>query len=392
VNKKSYQLAILGALFFGLVVIPGITIDRSIDSHLQKEAELIMGSTTLVIPHWVDPDDEFDYLLTNITEIESFTEVSVYVIEDTRFEDFDNAFEITLVGLEDPRNFTKIIDTTLINSTKLSVSDIISLENDSKILLDKKHAKNQNIEPGDFYQTNHFTQYNNNLSLINTYEFFPLMPLPKKPIFTSYLDIFTIVCNRQTIRDIAGSIFLDTDIKTENMKLIKTVNESVIPLVEQKLTELNYTTLNYNEVFDNLYSQVNDFSKNNLRFFILLSSLSLIFIGFYTGVSIFEERGRIMDSFYRTGAIRRQILGIFSIEVILINSIPILITMITSIPLIQFIASYYLGIPSNYYPFRPGTPWWLFILLFLMGIVLSLIGWFIALVPAIYRYKPEKQE
>ncbi|NHK30802.1 MAG: ABC transporter permease [Asgard group archaeon] len=392
VNKGNYQIAILGALFFGLVVIPGLTIDKSINFHLQSESELIMGSTTLVIPHWVDPDDEFDYLLTNITEIEGFTEVTIYEITDDDLEVFTKAFQITLVGLEDPRNFTKIIDTTLINETKLSVEDIIALENDSKILLDKKHAKDYNIKPGDFYQTDHFTQYNNNLTLVNTYEYFPLMPLPRKPIFTGFLDVFTIVCNRQTIRDIAGTIYLDTDIKTENMKLIKPVNESVIPSVRQQLADLNYTTLSYDEVFENLYSQINDFAKNNLRFFVLLSSLSIIFIGFYTGVSIFEERGRIMDSFYRSGAVRRQILGIFSIEIILINSIPILITMITSLPLIQYIASYYLYLQSFYYPFKPGISWWLILLLFLAGITLSLIGWFIALVPAIYRYRPEKQE
>jgi hypothetical protein len=392
VNRGNYQLAILGALFFGLVVIPGLTIDKSINFHLQREADLIMGSTTLVIPHWVDPDDEFDHLLTNITEIEGFTEVTIYELADDDLETFTKAFQVTLVGLEDPRNFTKIIDTTLINQTKTSVEDIIALENDSNILMDRKHAKNQEIEPGDFYQTTHFTLYNNNLTLINTYEFFPLMPLPRKPIFTGYLDVFTIVCNRQTIRDIAGSIYLDTDIKTENMKLIKPVNESVIPSVKQKLADLNYTTLSYDEVFDNLYSNVNDFAKNNLRFFVLLSSLSIVLIGFYSGVSIFEERGRIMDSFYRSGAVRRQILGIFSIEIVLINSIPILITMLISLPLIQYIASYYLYVQAFYSPFKPGISWWLVLLLFLAGIALSLLGWFIALVPAIYRYRPEKQE
>ncbi|NHJ46926.1 MAG: FtsX-like permease family protein, partial [Asgard group archaeon] len=283
-------------------------------------------------------------------------------------------------------------DSELLNKSRLSLDDIISLENESTILLNKKHAREQKVKPGEFYQTEHFTRYDNNLSLINTYEYFPMMPLAWKPLFTRQLDVFTIVGHRETIRDIVGSVDFTTEVLSYTVKLIRPVNDSVIPLIQQQLEDQGYETTTYNEVYLDLIDDVKVFAKNNLRFFSLLSSLILVFIGFYTGVTIYEERKRIMDSLYRSGAVRHQILGFFTLENIMVNLFPILITMLSVLPLLKLVSTFFLGLQNLYFPFKPGIPWWLILLLVLLGIGLSLIGWLVAIAPAIYRYRPVKQE
>jgi MFS family permease len=395
VNRGNYQLAIMAALVFGLVVVPGLTSNQYISNNLQKDADLQMGSTAIMVPHWVDPSDELDSLFTNITEIEAFAEVTFYeLINYDPGPGYPSAFYVSMIGLEDPLNFTQVIDSTLLNTSKLTIEDIILLENETNLMINGKHAKDQKVSVGGIFGTDHFTRYPENYTIVGTYDFFPLLPLAKKALFSN-LDVFTIVGTRETIRDIASAVDVidtDTEVTSNTMKLLKPVNESVIPLIKQQIEDQGYETLTYNEVYSELISQVNQFSNKNLRFFALLASVILVLVGFYTGVTIYDERRRIMDSLYRTGAVRGQILGIYTLEMTLVTLIPITVTLLASILLIKFIATFFLGVQSNYYPFKPEVSWWLILLLIFGGLALSLIGWFATIAPAIYRYRPVKQE
>lgn len=183
-----------------------------------------------------------------------------------------------------------------------------------------------------------------------------------------------------------------TDIFTNNIKLIKPINETAIPIVIQKLEQLNLTVSTIEDIIEDLNTNINEFSVDNLYFFVIMSSFAVLFVGYFTGLTIYQERNRIIDSMYRTGALRVQLLGFFTLEYFMSNFLPMLITILCSLPLIRIIAIYLLEVREVYYPFKPNIPIWLIIVILVSGILFSSIGWLIALVPAIYRYRPTKQE
>ncbi|GAI20473.1 unnamed protein product, partial [marine sediment metagenome] len=95
---------------------------------------------------------------------------------------------------------------------------------------------------------------------------------------------------------------------------------------------------------------------------------------------------------YRVGAVRGQILGIFTFEYFLVIALPLLITVFASLPLFGLVANFFLNTQSYYQTYAPGIPAWTVVLIILGGLVISMLGWLLALIPAIYRYKPVKQE
>ncbi|MHA1156384.1 MAG: hypothetical protein ACTSQK_09775, partial [Candidatus Heimdallarchaeota archaeon] len=75
-----------------------------------------------------------------------------------------------------------------------------------------------------------------------------------------------------------------------------------------------------------------------------------------------------------------------------INVIPLLVAMLISLPLIRLVEIYVLGLQERYYPYKPGISFWLFLLFMLIGILGSIIGCMISIIPQIYRYKHVKHE
>lgn len=393
VNQSFYQIAILGALIFGFVILPGVAMGESIPNHVEIETEMIMGCSSLAIYDWVDPEDIRDGILNNITEIEGYTEVIYYKITETNDDlRYPKAFTIYMVALESPTNFTSIIDTTLLNNSKVSVESVAELEVEDNIFLDQKFARKNGLQPGDLYSSTNFGRYNYNLTVVDSFDYFPLTPLPKKGLFQSFMDVYAMVGSFDTIKEAVRSVSFTTEIYTWSIKLIKPINETVIPQIQEELAEEGILAVSYEDMFNELNSEIQEFQKSNLLFFVYLTIFTLLFVGYFTGRKIFEERGRIIEASYRVGAVKGQILGYFTLEYLLINLLPMITTLLISLPLIKYISVYYIGIEERYYLYKPGIPVWLIILVILGGITISLIGWLISLVPLIYRYKPVKQE
>jgi len=394
VNKGAYQVAVLGALIFGLVILPGFTMEASIQTNISNEAIMEMGGASLIVDHWIDPEDEFDGYFSNITEIEFFTEAIVFKIEDDNDPNlvYPKDFEIQLLALDSPTNYSKIIDLNLLNNSGSSYEDLLMLEDDFNILMNKKHAQANGLKPGDLFNTIDFARFSTNLTMVNTFKLYPLLPIPKKPLFFTHLDVFSMVGSTKTVREIIRSLALSTDVSANTMKLIKPINESVIPIIQQKLKAVNITAVSLQEVIDEKTFNIDTFSQNNLLFSAFLAAFTLIFVGYFTGIRLFEERGKIIESLYRVGAVRGQLLRFFTFEYLLVNSIPLIVTVIGSLPVIRFVALYFLGANEVYSPYQPGIPAWIVILVILAGLLITTIGWLLALIPALYRYRPVKQE
>ncbi|MBK5112090.1 MAG: hypothetical protein KGD59_04255 [Candidatus Heimdallarchaeota archaeon] len=393
VNKKSYQLAILGVLLFGLVIVPGLTMNKSLDTNISSEVNLKMGDSHLLVSHWIDPSDVKDVLLENITEIASFAEAEVYTLTDENAVGrYPKAFSVHLVSLENVTEFLEVVDNEKLKSYDTSVEDILALEGNMTILGDLKFTRNRGLKPGNTYFPDDFLRFPEVLTFLNSFKIFPLAPYPTKNAFQTDFDTFTLVGKRLTIREIARSMDFSTDFSIRNYKLINAVNESVIQLVQEKLENLSITASTYEELYDEMHSSLITFPIDNILIFAILSAVTIIFVSYFTGLKIFEERGRILDAMYRVGAVRGQILGIFTFEYFLVISLPLLITVFASLPLFGFVADFFLESQSFYQPFVPGVPIWTIILIIIGGLVISMLGWLLAMIPSVYRYRPVKQE
>lgn len=393
VSKKSYQLAILGVLLFGLVIVPGLTMNKSLDTNIGNEINLKMADVDLLIRHWVDPAEEKDVLLENISEISSFTEAEVYTFNDENEDDiFPNSFTVHLLSLENVTEFLEFMDVDKLKTYSVSAEDILALEENMTILGDIKFKRNRGLKSGDIYIPDDFTRFPKDLTFINSFKIFPLTPYPTKRAFQTNFDSFALVGKRFTIREIGRSIAFSTDFSIRNYKLINAVNESSIPIVQEKLADLNLTAQTFEEFYEEVYSNLTTFPIDNILIFAILAAVTIIFVSYFTGLKIFEERSRIIESLYRVGAVRGQILGIFTFEYFLVIALPLLITVFASLPLFGLVANFFLDTQSYYQTYTPGIPAWTVVLIILGGLVISMLGWLLALIPAIYRYRPVKQE
>ncbi|HUU78002.1 MAG TPA: FtsX-like permease family protein [candidate division Zixibacteria bacterium] len=391
VSKKSYQFTILTALIFGLLVLPTALMSVSINSHLTNEVTLNLGESNLVLVDWIDPEDVRDYILEDVDEITNFTEIVVYNVRFYNEEqDYETAYRFNMLGIEDIETFISIVDSSQIRNSRWSYEDVLDLENDSWIMLDKKSAKRHDLRPGDNFYTNIFTRRARNFTVVNSFNNFPLAPLPKKGLFDTFLECLTMVGSIETIKDIAKDVHYSAFVYTTTYKLIKAVSEEEIPTIKEKLQ--NYEIYDFEELYDKLNSEINPFPMKNLTLYIFLIFAVIIFVGYFTGLKTYQERVRVVEALYRSGATREQILGFFAIECSLINFIPLLISMLLSLPLIRIVAIYSLGIQEDYFHYKPGIPVWLFILILLAGLLVSVLGWLVAMIPQIRGYRPVKQE
>ncbi|MFW9924533.1 MAG: FtsX-like permease family protein, partial [Candidatus Thorarchaeota archaeon] len=146
-NKNSYQLAVLTSLIFGLLILPGIAMDVSIQTNLTKEANLTNGCSTIAILDWVDPEDKIEAKLLLIPEIVNFTEAVLYKVENlNEYNNYPKAFTINMLAIYDPATFLDIIDADQLKQSNVDFDDIKQLENDMAIFLDNKYAKKHGLK------------------------------------------------------------------------------------------------------------------------------------------------------------------------------------------------------------------------------------------------------
>ncbi|MHA1306522.1 MAG: FtsX-like permease family protein [Candidatus Heimdallarchaeota archaeon] len=390
-SKNIYQITILASLVFGVVIIPGFAMETSIPAHLTNDAKLAMGGADLLIDYWLDPNDEMDYIFDEIDEIRNTSEIRAYRMINANYNNhFPKPYEISALAIQNLETFIEVVDLGIFDTP---VESILALETDYTVLVDRTFAKDNNLASVVNFTTAKFSYYRNiDLSYVNSFDYFPATKLVKKNIFQNK-ELVAMVANQQTIKELVRTFDFSTDIYFKTQVMVKAVNESVIPIIKEKLaTDYGVNAKTFEDVYNDFYFEIDSFLKSNLYFFAFLGMFTLVFIGYFSGNRIFNDRMRTIESLYRVGAVRRQILTMFTFELILVNLIPLIGMIFAAFPLSKFLSVYYLGVSEIYIPFKSYYSGWLITLIILGGIMLSIIGWWIALIPQIYRYRPVKQE
>ena len=396
VSKKTYQMAILTALIFGVLVLPTAAIDYSVKQNLTREANLNVGSSDLAIVGWTDPEEERDYIFDNIAEIDNYTEVVYYQVISYYGSAIEPANTINLVGLENPEIFLDIINYDLMKDRSWKDENVLALKKPGTFLIDKKTSRKLDFKPGNFYYTDYFTKHYQNYTIEHRYNYFPCAPIPKKSIFNTDREVYTFVGSLESVKTITEDLNIAVGVRTLRFKLIKAINQSSVPIIKEKLSQESVIRANelydINDMYNELYAEIDSFSKSNIVFYSILIFIVVGFVGYFTGLKAFEERGRIIEVLYRIGSEREKILGIFMFENLMINILPLTVAMLVSLSLIRVEQLYAFGLQEIYYSYKPGIPVWLFILLLLAGLACTTAGWLISMIPQIKRYRPVKQE
>lgn len=392
----SYRRLVIVMLIFSLCFIPGTIINKDYQNHIQLESNLALGCSDLRIDNWTNNQTIFN----NLTNINGIDKISVIV--NYKFEYFDYIewrsnnikYSINLLAIENVSQFLETIDLTKLDDISFSPTDILSLNDMNTYLMSKKHALNNNYhEDSIFYNSElgkPFSEYN--LTYINFFEFFPALPLKSAVLTEDQLRTFSLVTSLETAEML--EFYADEpNIKKENRLLIKTIPGSNISQIKQEIaTNYNLNVISFQDIYDEISYQKPAFI---LFLFILISiitSIVLALFGIFTARIIYNHRKRIVETKYRLGINRNQIILSFIIEIIAVSFMPILISTLTGFSILQFLDKFLLTSTETYKIFSLNMPWWLIVSIFLIEFLLLFGGWYLTINQGIQRFKPIRQE
>jgi len=175
--------------------------------------------------------------------------------------------------------------------------------------------------------------------------------------------------------------------------LIKTTPDANITYIKEQLS-LGYGlyAISFDEFEEDLNNQVNHFGLNYFKIATILAIIASMFFGYITARNIYHQRLRIIESQYQIGAKRNQIWFSYTIELIVTIFIPLIIGLGVTQPILKYSTPFMMNLQTNYYNFHPWFPWWLFIIIFIMGYVIFISGWLLEIIPLVKKYRPIKQE
>lgn len=392
----SYRRLVIVMLIFSLCFIPGTIIHKDYQNHIQLESNLALGCSDLRIDNWTNNQTIFN----NLTNINGIDKISVIV--NYKFEYFDYIewrsnkikYSINLLAIENVSQFLETIDLTKLDDISYSPTDILSLNVTNTYLMSKKHALNNNYHEDSIFYNSELGRpfYEYNLTFINYFEFFPALPLKSAVLTEDQLITFSLVTSLETAK-MLDSYADEPNIKKENRLLVKTIPGSNISQVKQEIaTNYDLNVVSFQDIYDEISYQKPEFI---LFLFILISiitSIILTLFGIFTARIIYHHRKRIVETKYRLGINRNQIILSFIIEIIAVSFMPILISTLIGFPILQFLDKFILTSSETYKIFSLNIPWWLIVSIFFIEFLLLFGGWYLTINQGIQRFKPVRQE
>ncbi|TFF90857.1 MAG: hypothetical protein EU548_00885 [Promethearchaeota archaeon] len=395
-SKKSnnYLSGIVIIFLATFTFIPGLVIVPSMEQHSQISADLQTGCSDILITNW-DSNQTFKDTLIKKEEINHVAEVTFYTFHYYEYTGLDDkTYEVNLLAVKSISAFLSTIDLSKLPSEDYSLKDIEALSVDWNYLMNYKYASNHHFDEGVELTNSHFSKvrYIHSMNFVNSYKYFPLLPLSADSFFPSNIISFSLVTSLSTAEKLEKSL-LDNDI-TKNHYLLLGLKEGII--IDSFASELStdydltvLTSLKAKQQFDNLQNRF-------LVIFLIISSfitiIILVLFGYITAYDIFQERLHLIAAEYRLGAKRSQIYWGFTLELFTQIILPAFLSAILGLLSLRLIGSLFLVQDQAFNQFEPWLPLW--IVLFCGCIIFISIsgGWFLDLIPQMKKFKILKQE
>lgn len=392
VNSKDYQKTILVMFAICLCVTPGLIVTKSTNNHLQVEANFGIGLCDLLITGW---DGENTTILQNISTIngvELCTEVEFLTVRWTA-----QGYEVTILNIFNTTAFTEVISPNFPDElVTYNLEDIAQLTTNMSYMMSAEYAHKERYDRGRIYTSSDIidpAEEPNNMMYINKFDTFPLVEQPATYFNIYHEKRYSLVMSNLTVSQLKEKF--EGESNDELYYILVNISPdanqtAIITEIENVSSSLAVET--FEERLQILQLSINDFQQSFFIIIMILASILLIFFGFVTAKDIYSQRLRITESKYNSGAKRSQIWGNFSIEFLVIISVPVFLSMLLTSILSYTVLGSLLGLPQVYKVFVPWLPWWLMGVIILMCVLVAFCGWLFEMIRHVNRYQPVKQE
>ncbi|MHA1364896.1 MAG: hypothetical protein ACTSP5_00595, partial [Candidatus Heimdallarchaeota archaeon] len=399
ISGKNYKRTMLAVFVFGLGVIPGLIVTRSIALHTPIEANLTTGCSDILIDDW-QLGSQLKSNISNIDGVVYSAEVNILELTFISAGQENEHYGIRFLVLQNITEYLNVVDFTLLTEDGYSINDITMLETDLTYLMSRKYAQRNDYDKGVIFNTREITDeiYQPlDLIYVNDFSYYPLLTRPD--LRTNPEDSYFF--NQPTKSDLvvskttAGLILNTTSkqIESTGYLLIKTETTANKTKIQEELSnQFGYKSITPEQIQQTIIERINKFTKMFLIATSILTSLAIILFGTVNAISIYKQRLRIIEPEIRVGAKRRLIWGNFTIELMIIVLLPMIISIGVAIPIVNAFSGYLLNITDSYIKFTPWQPWWVLLLIAIGGLVLLTIGWLVGIIPRINNYRAVKQE
>ncbi|NHK32587.1 MAG: FtsX-like permease family protein [Asgard group archaeon] len=396
---NDYKNTLMVIFLIGLTISPGLVISKSVELHNTLEANLSVGCTDILVENW-DIDGNLESNISRIDGVELSTVLSNIAINMEGYSVFDDSkYYLNLYVVNNITEFIEIVNFTLLKQDGYSKNDIVMLETDLTYLMNRKFARTNGFNRNKIFTTVGITPsiYEpKELIYINDFSYFPLIPRRKfegqlvNDIFNQpkYIDLVVSNNTKDLILEYSGR-----ERNQEDYLLIKTTEGANITAINEELSSEYHLTANSLE--DYITNLDNKMNFIGLKLYLIISILAVMLIiiyGCFKATNLFKERQRILEIFIQNGARRWFIMGLFSIEFILVLLVPLIVTVLIPIPILTNFSSFLLNLVTEYNKFTLWYPWWIAVLTGLIALFSVLIGWFTILYPFIKKYRLSKHE
>ena len=396
--SKVYQRLLLGLFLIGISIIPGIILPSLIQKQNEENANLALGSTDLAINSW-NENQTLRSAIENINGVRATTSIKQM---ELYHRDRTNAFGYNHIYIKllviNASEFVNTIDLERISTNnKYNIEDIKSLEKNLTFFIDSSCARKINlykenvIEAEDLF----LTEENLKLTFVSDFTVFPAMERYMQVNINS-LDIrdikVSLVFDLVTYNTLANSI-ANSDISSYQQRLLIRLDSTanITKIKEDIQTNLGLKASSLEDAIVDMNDDVSQFSLRLLLIFVALSFVGVICFTILSSNSVYKEQINIVEINYRLGISRREIINSLLLELLLVTTIPLLLTVLSSVP---FIPLYALSLDVNqqYQLLDYWIPFWVLCIVFFVAIIIISITWVVSLYMQLRRYKTVKQE
>ncbi|MHA1210918.1 MAG: FtsX-like permease family protein [Candidatus Heimdallarchaeota archaeon] len=398
IYSNNYQRAIIVVFIISLGITPGLVSSRSVNDHIAIEADFRAGFSDLVIGNW---DAYYRNIRSNITEIEgieNLAEITMYTVSNYYMTDYNdpNNFLGTLLSITNITNFLDVVDDELFELTSYTKEDIIALEVNNTSLVSKYYVKELTMLNETTFKPifiNPSLIRSVNLTMVGQFEYFPFLQHIKRVIYNPWYTTGQFITSQDTwnnLKNYTGFSVFDYSL---SHLLIKTTPEANLTFIKQELYQkFDLEAYTAADLEESMLANVSSFSVSFLIIAAVLTVLTSLFFGFITARNIYHQRLRIIESQYQIGAKRQQIWFSYTIELWFVILVPITVGMLVVLPALKYALPFVLNLQTVFYDFKPWLPWWMVLLIIVIGYVAITVGWLVKLLPLVKKYRPIKQE
>ncbi len=397
--SKTYQRLLVGLFLIGISIIPGFLLPSLITRQNEETAILALGCSDLAINSWND-NQTLRTIIESIEGVQATTSIKqleLFHRDRTSSFGYQN-FNLRLLVIN-ASEFADTIDLSRLSTNNdYCTEDIKSLEGVLTFFIDSSSARKFNLQKENVIAANELFLTDENLELTSIADFktFPVSEKFDDVLLEELFDItairISLVLGLSSYSFLVDSITNSDIISFKQRLLIRTDSTADLATIKEELqVNLGYDVSSLEDTINDLNDDVSKFSLIQVQLFAILSLVGIICFIILTSNAVYKEQIKIVEINYRLGISRREILNNFLIELLIACTIPLLISILTSIPLL-LLDALLLGVNQQYQSFNYWVPFWILCIAFFIGIIIISSSWIIGIYMQLKRYKVVKHE